>query len=234
MSNTRVAVVVPTLDEEESLRRHLPPVLGIADEIVVSDGGSRDGTVDVAQELGVPVVSGPSGRGPQLNRGAGETTAEALLFLHADTLLPTGAIEAVRGAVDAGRVGGGFLVRFDDPGLIYRFGTRMVGLRTHLTRSPLGDQAQFVTRDAFVELGGFRDWPILEDLDFIRRLKRLGELEIIPQQVVTSSRRYVEGGPVKTVILNWLLWMLYFSGVSPHRLSRLYKPHPRNDEEPGR
>lgn len=233
MSSTTVAVVVPTLDEEEALRRHLPPVISVADEVVVSDGGSRDGTVEVAHGLGVPVVSGSMGRGPQLNRGADKTRADALLFLHADTLLPAGAIDAVRAAVDDGRVGGGFLVRFDDPAPIYRFGTRMVGLRTRLTRSPLGDQAQFVTRDAFVELGGFRDWPILEDLDFIRRLKRIGELEIIPRQVVTSSRRYVNGGPVRTVVLNWLLWVLYFSGVSPHRLSRFYKPHPRTDEEPG-
>ena len=192
--------------------------------------------MEVARELGVRVVSGPPGRGPQLNRGAGETTAEALLFLHADTLLPAGAIDAVRAAVDAGRVGGGFLVRFDDPGPIYRFGTRMVGLRTRLTRSPLGDQAQFVTRDAFEQLGGFYDWPILEDLEFIRRLKRVGELEIVPLKVVTSSRRYVEGGAVRTVVLNWLIWVLYFLGVSPRRLSRLYKPHDQasRDGEPGR
>lgn len=216
---------MPTLDEEEALRRHLPPVLGVADEIVVSDGGSRDGTVAVARELGVSVVSGPPGRGPQLNRGARETTAEVLLFLHADTLLPTDAINGIRGAVDAGKVGGGFLVRFDDPRPIYRFGTRMVALRTRLTRSPLGDQAQFATRQAFEQLGGFRDWPLLEDLDFIRRLKRIGAVEILPQQVVTSSRRYVEGGPVRTVVLNWLIWVLYFSGVSPQRLSRLYKTY---------
>ena len=221
----RVAVVVPTLDEEEALRRHLPPIIGLADEIVVSDGGSRDGTVAVARELGVSVVEGPAGRGPQLNRGARETTAEVLLFLHADTLLPTDAINGVRDAVDAGKVGGGFLVRFDDPRPIYRFGTRMVALRTRLTRSPLGDQAQFATRQAFEQLEGFRDWPLLEDLDFIRRLKRIGAVEILPQQVVTSSRRYVEGGPVRTVVLNWLIWVLYFSGVSPQRLSRLYKTY---------
>jgi rSAM/selenodomain-associated transferase 2 len=225
LSSTRVAVVVPTLDEEEALRRHLPPVLGVADEIVVTDGGSRDGTVAVARELGVPVVSGPPGRGPQLNRGAGQTTAEILLFLHADTLLPPDAVDAVRAAIDAGRAGGGFQVRFDDPRALYRFGTRMVNLRSRFTRSPLGDQAQFVTRAAFERLEGFRDWPVLEDLDFIRRLKRVGELEILPQQVVTSSRRYVEGGAVKTVILNWLIWVLYFSGVSPQRLSRLYKTY---------
>jgi hypothetical protein len=127
--------------------------------------------------------------------------------------------------VDTGKVGGGFLVRFDDPRPIYRFGTRMVALRTRLTRSPLGDQAQFATRQAFEQLGGFRDWPLLEDLDFIRRLKRIGAVEILPQQVVTSSRRYVEGGPVRTVVLNWLIWVLYFSGVSPQRLSRLYKTY---------
>lgn len=214
---------MPTLDEEEALQLHLPLILGVADEIVVSDGGSRDGTVGVARRLEVPVVSGPPGRGPQLNRGARATTAETLLFLHADTRLPAGAVDAVRAAVEAGTVGGGFLVRFDDPGLLYRFGSRMVNLRTRLTRSPLGDQAQFVTREAFEQLAGFREWPILEDLDFIRRLKRLGEPTIVAQQVMTSSRRYVEGGPVRTVLRNWLIWALYFSGVPPQRLARLYQ-----------
>jgi rSAM/selenodomain-associated transferase 2 len=217
-----LAVLIPALDEEETLRRNLPAALAATDEVVVSDGGSRDATARVARELGARVVSGPPGRGPQLNRAAAATGADVLLVLHADTVLPPGAIEAVRTAVAAGAVGGGFLVRFDAEGLVYRLGERVANLRARVTRAPLGDQGQFVTRAAFEELGGFREWPLLEDLDFIRRLGRRGRVAVLPLRVTTSARRFEAGGPLRTVLRNWWIWVLYALGVSPHRLARLY------------
>jgi len=218
-----VAILIPTLDEEETLTELLPEVVPLAEEVVVSDGGSRDGTLGVAASFGVPVVQGPPGRGGQLNRAAAASTADVLLFLHADTHLPSGAIESVRRAVAAGAVGGGFLAHFASPRRIMALGSRLVDARTRMTRVPLGDQAQFVTREAFLALGGYRDWPILEDLDFIRRLKRIGPVRIVPQPVRTSARRYEQGGVARTVATNWLIWALYLAGVSPHRLSRLYR-----------
>lgn len=223
MATISVAVIIPTLDEAETLQRILPELVTAADEVIVSDGGSRDGTVRSAVELGVVVVQGKAGRGPQLNRGAHTSTSEVLLFLHADTTLPTGAIEKVRRAVEEGFVGGGFAARFDDPRWQYRFGSAFVSLRTRISRAPLGDQAQFAARSVFEELGGFRDWPILEDLDFIRRLRHRGRVAILPDQVVTSARRYVEGGIIHTLLTNWLIWVLFLVGVSPHRLAQLYK-----------
>jgi rSAM/selenodomain-associated transferase 2 len=217
-----LAVLIPALDEEETLRRNLPAALAATDEVVVSDGGSRDATARVARELGARVVSGPPGRGPQLNRAAAATGADVLLVLHADTVLPPGAIEAVRTAVAAGAVGGGFLVRFDAEGLVYRLGERVANLRARVTRAPLGDHGQFVTRAAFEELGGFREWPLLEDLDFIRRLGRRGRVAVLPLRVTTSARRFEAGGPLRTVLRNWWIWVLYALGVSPHRLARLY------------
>jgi rSAM/selenodomain-associated transferase 2 len=219
-----VAILIPALDEEESLRRHLPAALAAADEVVVSDGGSRDASARLARELGARLVCGPASRGGQLNRAAAAATADVLLFLHADTVLPTGALDAVRAAVAAGAQGGGFLLRFDSERPLMRLGGRLVGLRTRLTRAPLGDQAQFVTREAFDELGGFREWPILEDLDLIRRLRRRGRIAILPLRVVTSARRYETGGVLRTVARNWWIWALYACGVSPHRLARLYRP----------
>src|SRR4051794_37846622 len=122
----RLAIVVPTLDEEEALRRHLPAVLAAADEVVVSDGGSRDATVAIARSLGARVVTGSAGRGRQLNRGAAATAAELLLFLHADTSLPPDAVERVRAAVAAGAVAGGFLLRFDSERFKMRLAARLI------------------------------------------------------------------------------------------------------------
>lgn len=219
----RVAIVVPALDEETALGRTLPAALAAADEVIVSDGGSRDATVAVARRLGARIVEGPAGRGGQLNRGAAAATADLLLFLHADTELPQGGVALARAAIAAGAVGGGFLMRFDVDRPLLRLGARLINLRTRWTGVPLGDQAQFVTAETFRRLGGFRDWPILEDLDLGRRLKRLGRVELVAQPVTTAARRFVERGVAPTVATNWLIWGLFFAGVSPQRLGRLYR-----------
>ena len=242
----RVAIVVPTLNEELTIARTLPAAqaalaaltshepLAAGSELVVADGGSRDRTVAVARALGARVVAGPAGRGGQLNRGAAATTAEILLFLHADTTLPEGALAAIRAAVAGNRggnrggdpaqpaIGGAFLVRFDQGGPLLRLGAWLINQRTRATRLPLGDQAHFVTRAAFEQLGGYRDWPILEDLDFAWRLRRHGRTVILRQRVTTGARRFVELGVARTVATNWLIWLLFVAGVSPRRLARFY------------
>ena len=216
-------MIVPTLDEAEALERYLPATLAAAAEVVVSDGGSTDGTRDVALALGARVVCGEPGRGPQLNRGARATNASALVFLHADTVLPAGALAAVGRALAAGAVGGGFLIRFDSNRPVYRLGSRVVNLRTRWSRSPLGDQAQFASRAAFARLGGYPEWPILEDLEFMRRLKRHGHVVILGPPVATSVRRFEKSGIAKTLLVNWTIFALFFAGVSPMRLERLYR-----------
>lgn len=222
----RLAIVIPTLNEEEALRRNLPLALAQADEVVVSDGGSRDRTVEVARRLGATVVEGPPGRGGQLNRGADAAmaaTADFLLFLHADTTLPEGGGDAVRAALDGGAPGGAFRLRFDTETPTLRLGSALINARTRWTGLPLGDQAQFATRAAFAALGGYRDWPILEDLDFAWRLKRLGRPALLSGHVTTGARRFLALGPARTVAINWLIWSLFLAGVSPHRLARLYR-----------
>ena len=225
----RLCIVVPTLDEESALARNLPAALAMlaaGDLVVVSDGGSADRTAAIAAELGATVVCGPPGRGLQLDRGARAALAagaDLLVFLHADTTLPPGAAERLRAAVAAGARGGAFLLRFDSDRAKMRLGGRLVNLRTRWTRLPLGDQAQFVTRATYEELGGFRDWPILEDLDFAWRLRRAKAMTILDAQVITSARRFLERGSLRTVSTNWLIWLLFLLGVSPHRLARLYR-----------
>jgi rSAM/selenodomain-associated transferase 2 len=223
LDSPSIAVIIPTLNEEEALGRHLPRVIEAADEVVISDGGSSDGTVVLAREAGARVVAGSRGRGPQLNAGAAATAAAGLVFLHADTLLPANGIESVRDALRRGFVGGGFLVHFASEKAVYGLGSRLVNLRTRWTLAPLGDQAQFASRAAFETIAGYPDWPVLEDLDFIRRLKKQGRIAVLSPPVATSPRRFEHRGIVRSLAINWLIFALYFLGVSPYRLSKLYR-----------
>ena len=215
---------MPTLDEAPAITGCLVSARAIADQLIVSDGGSRDATVEIARTFGATVVSGPPGRGRQLNLGAASATADYLLFLHADSRLPNGARDLLTEALAGDAIGGGFLVAFDAEGRLPRLGSWLVNLRSRLTRSPLGDQCQFCRRSTFEELGGFREWPILEDLDFIRRLKRRGRIALLTPPVATSYRRYRRRGIARNIATNWLIWTLYFLGASPERLAALYRP----------
>lgn len=201
----------------------MPTLCGRAEEIVVSDGGSRDGTRELAARHGARVVTGMAGRGAQLQRGVAATRADVLLFLHADTRLPAEAFHRLRDAAGAGAIAGGFTLLFDPPTPLLRIGSALVNLRTRLTRIPLGDQGQWATRAAYEAIGGFRDWPILEDVDFMRRMKRHGPIAVLTGPALTSSRRFRRLGIGRTVATNWLIWTLYAVGVSPHKLVRLYR-----------
>jgi rSAM/selenodomain-associated transferase 2 len=222
----KFGAIIPTLDEEVLLPRRLDEVLPQFDLVVVSDGGSRDRTVAIAQQRGAVVAEGSPGRGPQLNRGARlaiESGCEALLFLHADTELPEKARATIEGCLAAGVAGGGCLIRIEETGGLLGLAPRLVNRRTRRKQIPLGDQAQFVTAEAFDRVQGFADWPILEDYDFIRRLKRVGRLTIPEVFVTPSSRRFEQRGVIRTVVTNWLIWTLFAVGVRPESLARLYR-----------
>jgi rSAM/selenodomain-associated transferase 2 len=225
----RLAVVVPVLDEENALGRTLESArrtLAPDDLLLVSDGGSTDRTVAIALSFGAVVLRGAAGRGGQLERGAREALrhgAGALLFLHADTLLPALARERVVAALAAGAAGGGFLIAFDGDRWIYRLGERCVNARTRRLGVPLGDQAQFASAVAFEAAGGFPEWPILEDVELMRRLRKVGPLAALEPPVLTSVRRFEQRGAVRTVATNWLIWSLFSLRVSPQRLARLYR-----------
>ncbi len=219
----RLAIIIPTINEEAHLADLLPELASVADEIWISDGGSQDETTNLARALGAKVVTGEPGRGHQLNRGARASEAEVLLFLHAATHLPPEAREHIFNALQAGAIGGGFRVRFDDRRPLLRLGEALINLRTRLTGCPLGDQAQFATRATFEAMGGFEEWPILEDLDFARRLKQAGSTHLIQDPVQTAARRFLGQGIARTIATNWLIWALYFLRVSPKRLAKLYR-----------
>jgi len=219
----QISIIVPTLDEERALKATLGHLLLLSDDIVISDGGSSDRTADIAAAHAVTWVAGEASRGAQLNLGVEAARGDVLLFVHADTRLPADAMSLIEAAVTAGALGGGFEVRFDSQRRLMALGSRLVNWRTRLTRVPLGDQAQFLRRDAFERLGGYRDWPILEDLDLMRRLKRLGRVTVLRSPVSTSDRRFARQGILRTLATNYGIWGLYALGVHPRKLARLYR-----------
>jgi len=169
------------------------------------------------------LLTAPAGRAPQMNAGAAASRGDVLLFLHADTLLPRDARLAIEGALeDPACVGGRFDVRFGRDSRPGRLIGSMINLRSRCTGIATGDQAIFVRRAVFERLGGFSDIPIMEDVDFTRRLKRAGRVAALRSQVVTSYRRWDACGPIRTILLMWVLRLLYWIGVSPGTLSRFY------------
>ena len=219
-----ISIVIPALNEEATLAATVASARGPGvREVIVVDGGSSDGTADLARHLAARVLSAPRGRALQMNAGAAAATGTVLLFLHADTLLPEGFDTAVLTALQNPRVVGG---RFDlllMPGsFLLALTATLINLRSRLSRIATGDQAIFVRRRVFGDLGGFPELPLMEDIAFSRALKRAGGVACLRQKVTTSSRRWRQNGVLRTILLMWSLRLLYLCGVSPERLRRAY------------
>jgi rSAM/selenodomain-associated transferase 2 len=222
----RVAVIVPVLDELAelpALAAELARLQRAAAEVVVVDGGSTDGTRAALGGLGVAVVDASRGRARQMNAGARATSAPILVFLHADTRLPDGALDAIAGAIDAGAAGGCFRVRIDSPDPRLAVAAAIINMRSRLIASATGDQAIFVRRDLFDRLGGYRELALCEDLDLVTRLRRHGRFALADGEVTTSARRWHGHGVMRTIALMWTLSLGYHLGVSPNRLARWYR-----------
>lgn len=221
-----LSIIIPTLDEARFIGATLEAVshAGVYCEVIVVDGGSCDATVEVARTAGARVIASARGRGAQMHVGALAAHGEALWFLHADTTPPEGAARLILEALSDMRVvGGNFSVHFDGRRSAARF---MTWLYPRLRAFGLlyGDSALFARREAYVRAGGFRSFPVFEDVDFVRRLRREGRLVHLRARVVTSSRRF-EGRSFVPTFARWSsLQLLYWLGVSPHVLGRLYAP----------
>ncbi|MGH7573016.1 MAG: TIGR04283 family arsenosugar biosynthesis glycosyltransferase [Gemmatimonadota bacterium] len=227
-----VSVVVPTWNEArrlpvllDALERCSPPPI----EVIVADGGSSDDTADVAAGR-ARLVAAPRGRASQQNAGARASDGRVLWFLHADSIPPADAVAQVRSALDRGAPGGCFRITFpDDERRCHRWlGTIAAGVnaRTRVTRKGTGDQGLFVRRDVFERMGGFPSWPLFEDVALAGGLARHGRPAVCPGPLVTSARRWMRQGVVRTMLRMWALRAGFLLGVTPERLARHWHDPP--------
>jgi rSAM/selenodomain-associated transferase 2/rSAM/selenodomain-associated transferase 1 len=228
MSTVAVSVVIPTLNEAGCIERCLTNVLSIhgVDEVIVSDGGSTDGTLDRVRAFpSVRIVEGATGRGPQLNTGADAALGKTLLFLHADCTLPKDAVACIHGALADPDVAGGAFKLWTVPDTGARgsaWWMHIADVRSRYTRLPYGDQAQFCRRSAFQSAGGFPDLPILEDYALSKALWNHGRLVTVDRRVTASARRF-EDRPLYYCALMNTFPLLYRVGIPADRLALMYK-----------
>jgi rSAM/selenodomain-associated transferase 2 len=218
----RISVVIPTLEEAATVGTAVAAarrVLGDCD-IVVVDAGSADGTAETARAAGADVALVPGIRAEAMNAGAARTTGQALLFLHADTILPERAGDAIRAALEHADAGA-FRLGFDARPRGWRALSR---LYARTARGAYGDQAIFVSRASFDRLGGYRPLPIMEDYDLVKRLRREARFVLLPLAVHVSARRHRRGGELRTFLRIGAIKVLYRVGVAPARLARGYRP----------
>ena len=224
-----LSIVIPALNEAagiEAVLQALQPLRARNIELVLADGGSRDRTAALARPWVDAAVDAPRGRALQMNAGAAQARADVLLFLHADTRLPPLADVLVLQAVN--RRGGGacwgrFDVRIEGRPWMLRVVAWLMNLRSRLSGIATGDQAIFVTREAFEQVGGFPVQPLMEDVEISRRLKRLGRPVCLNARVCTSGRRWEQRGVWRTIVLMWRLRWRYWRGESPARLAEAYR-----------
>jgi rSAM/selenodomain-associated transferase 2 len=223
----KISAIIPTLNEEALLPRLLGDLNHQGAEVIVADGGSKDQTAAIARRFGARVLTVPAGRGRQLNAGASISTGEALFFVHADSITSHHAVTAIAEVLGTGRfVGGAFSVTVRSARPSVQFIYRMANWRSRRLFLPYGDQGIFCLRSVFRALGGYREIPLMEDVDFIRRLRRLGRTVILPQTMTTSVRRLEQEGIAYSTLRNITLAFLFLMGVSPYVLQKYY-PHVR-------
>ncbi|MDO8271027.1 MAG: TIGR04283 family arsenosugar biosynthesis glycosyltransferase [Gammaproteobacteria bacterium] len=228
----RISIIIPVLNEEDALRRHLPLPQGDLQaqgryEVIVVDGGSRDGSRVACEGLVDHFITSAPGRARQMNAGAAVATGEILLFLHIDTLLPDDALTLIQQQFSRlTALWGRFDVRLSGTRPAFRCIEYFMNLRSRVSGVATGDQAIFVRRSVFERVGGFPDLPLMEDVALSKTLRRLVSPVCLRARVVTSSRRWEQHGVARTVLLMWWLRLLYVLGVAPAKLhARYYKKY---------
>jgi len=218
-----ISIIIPTLNEEENIAECLASTQNAPNaERIAVDGGSGDRTVEIALACGARVINSPAGRARQMNAGAEAASGDLFIFLHADTRLPEGFDGCVREILARpGIAAGAFEFRLDmaSPGL--QIIERVANWRSRRLQMPYGDQAIFIRSALFREIGGFPDIPIMEDFEFIRRLQKRGHIHTAPHPAITSARRWKVLGLWRTTLINELVLVAYYLGISPARIHRL-------------
>lgn len=220
----RISIIIPTLNEAASITATLEHIRNRPNvEVIVADGGSNDQTTELARAAGATVVHSNQGRGKQMNAGAALASGEVLLFLHADTKLPDDFADHVWQTLREGNAGGAFKLRIGADGWMLRMVESAANLRSRWLQLPYGDQAIFVNASKFFSVDGFQNWPLMEDYDFCRRLRKTGRITLAPAFVTTSSRRWQRLGVMRTTLTNLACVVAFRLGVSPVTLARWYR-----------
>lgn len=220
-----LSIIIPVLNEAGTIGEclwRLQTLRKRGVEIIVVDGGSQDATVTLASPLADRVIHSKQGRAVQMNTGATQATGRILLFLHVDTRLPEQAYKTILQSMELPHVWGRFDVKLSGRHSMFRMIEQMMNLRSGLTGIATGDQAIFVTRSAYDSVGGFPDYPLMEDLEISKRLKKLAFPVCLKAKVITSSRRWEKNGIFRTIGVMWWLRFLYFLGTHPRVLQRAY------------
>ena len=225
-----ISIIIPTLNEEDKIEATIHRAQNRDAEIIVVDGGSTDGTVAMAAKTGVRVVTASRGRANQQNRGAELAEGRVLLFLHADTHLPDGYIEHIfETMMDPMTATGAFRFKTDLESPFMKVIEFITNIRSVYFKMPYGDQGFFIRKSLFESAGGFPDLPIMEDFELMRRIKKKGNVTILPVTAITSGRRWLNLGFFKTTIINQIVIAAYFMGVSPARIALWYQNKRRVD-----
>ncbi|MFC1748656.1 TIGR04283 family arsenosugar biosynthesis glycosyltransferase [Pseudomonadota bacterium] len=221
----KISIIIPTFNEVDNIEETLLPLQAWRQqghEIILADGGSHDETIALAEPLVDQVVNSPKGRANQMNCGAKNTNGDVLLFLHADTRLPHNSPRLIRHALQQ-KQWGRFDVALTGQHRMFRVIEFMMNQRSRLTGIATGDQAIFVTRALFEKINGFAKIPLMEDIEFSKRLKKNGQPACVHNKLTTSSRRWEEYGIFKTILLMWRLRLAYFFGAKPEQLKKSYR-----------
>ena len=225
-----ISVIVPVFREAKTINAFLETVQAVfpapGNEIIVVDGSPGWDTLAAVTLPRVKTIRSGRGRARQMNRGAAVAKGNILLFLHADTFLPGDAPELIASLLsgDPDLVGGAFSLGIDDDRIPLKVIEWSANLRSRLTRVPYGDQSIFMRKTCFDRVGGFRDIPIMEDLELMTRIrKQRGQIHILKEKSVTSSRRWKKEGIAICTLRNWLIRLLYHLGVPADRLAALYR-----------
>jgi rSAM/selenodomain-associated transferase 2 len=230
MDRPELSIIMPVLDEAAQIVEHLERLQALRAkgvELIVVDGGSADGTAALTVALADRIIVASHGRARQMNAGAAASHGRVLLFLHADSELPQGALQAVLTAVGTGAAWGRFDVRIDGHPALLRIVERMMNWRSRLTGIATGDQAIFVRRDTFEKAGGYADLPLMEDIALSATLRRLAPPACLREVVLTSGRRWEKHGVLRTILLMWWLRAAFFLGADPAGLALRYGYRPR-------
>jgi len=220
----KVSIIVPVLNEADNIYNLVDMLQRLEGdkEVIIVDGGSTDGTLQLIPDSFITVNS-EKGRGRQLNKGAAAATGDIFLFLHCDSLLEADVLEKVQRVIESGCVGGCFTMKFDRKNWLLSIIAYLSNLRVKIFGIIFGDQGMFVKKDVFQSLGGFADIPIMEDLEFSGRLRKAGKVKQLKERIVTSARRFEKGGIIRTMLFMHKMKIMYWMGKSPEELYLLYK-----------